>query len=35
MTEARGQDLDEDRNRASCFFFLPTGLHEAMIRIGE
>ena len=32
MTEARGQDLDEDRNRASCFFFLPTGFDEAMTR---
>jgi hypothetical protein len=29
MTEARGQDSDEDRNRASCFFFLATGFHEA------
>ena len=28
MTEARGQDLDEERNRASCFFFLPTGFDE-------
>src|ERR1700674_1255344 len=32
MTEARGQDSDEDRNRASCFFFLATGFQEAVIR---
>ena len=32
MTEARGQDLDKDRNRASCFFFLPIGWDEATIR---
>src|ERR1700676_5212445 len=32
MTEARGQHLDEDRYRASCFYFLPTGFDEAVIR---
>ena len=32
MTEARGQDSGEDRNRASCFFFVATSFHEAMIR---
>jgi hypothetical protein len=32
MTEARGQDLDHERFRASCCFFLATGFDEATIR---